>query len=147
MVSNPESDPGFTFVDRRRRGDDAPPNRETPLPEPAPAPARPAALTAEPPGPAAGQPRADLASLCVMLYSDALANLGQVPDPDTGQPHIDLEQARFLVDLLAMLRDKTAGNRTPEESSLIEEVLAALQMGFVRAARPGPPATPRPSGR
>ena len=89
----------------------------------------------------AGAPRADLTSLLVMLYSDAMANLGQAPDPVTQRPHVDLEQARFAIDLLAMLQDKTRGNRTPDESGVLEEMLANLRMGYVRLsqARPGGP--------
>jgi hypothetical protein len=70
-----------------------------------------------------------------MLYSDASVNLGQIPDPSTGQPHRDLEQARFAIDLLGVLRQKTEGNRTPEESAILEEILAALQMAYVQASR------------
>jgi hypothetical protein len=70
-----------------------------------------------------------------MLYSEALMHLGQVPDPMTGQPHQDLEQAQFTIDLLGMLREKTEGNRTPQESAVLEEILANLRMAFVRASR------------
>jgi Domain of unknown function (DUF1844) len=70
-----------------------------------------------------------------MLYGDAMANLGQAPDPATGRPHIDLEQARFTIDLLAVLQDKTRGNRTPDESAVLEEMLSTLRMGFVRLSQ------------
>lgn len=129
-MPEPESDPGFTVVDRRRRADEPVPPRESP-PPPSAQPAPPGELV-ESPG---GHPRADLASLCVMMYSDALVHLGQVPDPVTGQPQVDLEQARFAVDLLAMIKEKTEGNRTAEESMLLDEILTTLRMGFVRASR------------
>jgi len=70
-----------------------------------------------------------------MMYSDALVHLGQVPDPMSGQPHVDLEQAQFTIDLLTMLKEKTEGNRTPEESAVLEEILATLRMAFVRTRR------------
>ena len=70
-----------------------------------------------------------------MLYGDAMANLGQAPDPATGRPHVDLEQARFAIDLLAVLQDKTRGNRTPDESAVLEEMLSTLRMGFVRLSQ------------
>jgi hypothetical protein len=139
-VPEREPDPGFSVVDRRRRGEDdeAPPSR--PAATPVLEPARPAAPPPQPtvggPGPAAGgppgAPKADLTSLLVMLYGDAMANLGQAPDPMSGRPHVDLEQARFAIDLLAMLQDKTRGNRTPDESAVLEEMLTALRMGYVR---------------
>jgi hypothetical protein len=143
-VSSQGPDPGFTVVDRRRRGDDEPPPSPaeappaTPAqPEPRPrAEARPAAAARpEPAAPPHGGPRADFASLCVMLYSEALVHLGQVPDPVTGQPHSDLEQAQFTIDLLAMLERKTEGNRTPEETAVLGEALATLRMAYVRASR------------
>lgn len=138
-----EPDPGFSVVDRRRRGEE-----ESPTDRPSPTPATPVSPrpTASPPlrteapraQPTAGPrsaPQADFGSFCVMLYSEALMHLGQVPDPMTGQPHQDLEQAQFTIELLAMLQAKTEGNRTPEESAVLDEILAALRMAFVRASR------------
>ena len=94
-------------------------------------------------------PKADLTSLLVMVYGDAMANMGQAPDPVSGRPHVDLEQARFAIDLLAMLQEKTHGNRTPDESAVLEEMLAALRMGFVRLSqgRPGWPGALAPAPR
>jgi len=142
-VSEPEPDPGFTFVDRRRRGEDepapapAPPARPQAAPRPSPAPPSPPPSPGEPMVVPQGPARADFASFCVMLYSEALVHLGQVPDPTTGQPHRDLEQAQFTIDLLAMLQEKTRGNRTPEESAVLEEILSTLRMAYVRLSHPG----------
>src|SRR4029453_17250729 len=61
----------------------------------------------------------DLESLFVMYASSALISLGEAADPSTGQRHVDLDQARDAIDMLALLRDKTAGNRTEEESRLL----------------------------
>ena len=52
---------------------------------------------------------------------------------------MDLEQAREAIDVLVLLRDKTSGNRTEQESRLLEEIVYDLQMRFVRAAEAGPP--------
>ena len=82
-----------------------------------------------------GATRADLTSLCAMLYSEALIHLGQVPDPGTGEPAVDLDQARFSIDLLAMLSEKTRGNRTADESAILEEALAALRLAYVHLTR------------
>jgi len=142
-VPEREPDPGFNVVDRRRRGDDetparpaAPPVSEPPRPPSSPPSPSPIAPPSGPgPGNPQGAPKADLTSLLVMLYGDAMANMGQAPDPVSGRPHVDLEQARFAIDLLAMLQDRTRGNRTPDESAVLEEMLAALRMGFVRLSQ------------
>lgn len=144
MTQEP-SEPGFTVIDRRRRGtEDVEPRRESPpaarveAPRPGPAPGG----RAEPRGAAtrleelAGQPlQADLSALCLMLYSEALVHLGQVADPVTGDVQPDLGRARFTIDLLGVLQAKTEGRRTPEESALLQEMLSALRMEFVRASR------------
>ena len=84
-------------------------------------------------GPGPGAP--DLQGIFVMFASSALINLGEAADPATGGKHVDLDQAREAVDVLLLLRDKTHGNRTEEESRLLEEILYDLQMRFVRAAQ------------
>jgi hypothetical protein len=69
-----------------------------------------------------------------MFATSALINLGEAADPQTGERHVDLAQARDAVDMLLLLRDKTAGNRSEDESRLLEEILYDLQMRFVRVA-------------
>ena len=127
----------FRVTDRRRRDDaaseaPAPPAQADPSlsvqPPPAPSPGSP-----PPTGEAAGTP--DLQGLFIMLASSALMNLGEAADPATGERVVDLEQARDAVDLLLMLRTKTEGNRTPQESHLLEEILYDLQVRFVRATK------------
>ncbi len=81
-----------------------------------------------------------LDALFMMFASSALASLGA--SPEAGEPTVDLDQARAAIDILIMLREKTAGNRTEHESRFLEEVLYDLQIRFVNASRatgaPGP---------
>ena len=130
----------FRVTDRRRRDDDAP---EAPAPpgQPDPGPPiqpPPAPSPGSPPSPDAPAGGPDLQGLFVMLASSALVNLGEAADPATGERIMDPEQARDAVDLLVMLRTKTEGNRTPQESHLLEEILYDLQVRFVRAAKGAP---------
>jgi hypothetical protein len=127
----------FRVTDRRRRDEDAP---EAPAPPiqpdsdpPTQGPPVPSPGSLPPPDAPAGGP--DLQGLFIMLASSALVNLGEAADPATGERVMDLEQARDAVDLLVMLRTKTEGNRTPQESHLLEEILYDLQVRFVRAAK------------
>jgi hypothetical protein len=137
----------FKVRDRRRRDDadddtpaSAPP--EPPRAEPAGAnePVAPPSR-AEGPSPRLVGPSAppqegpDLRGLFIMLASSALVNLGEAADPTTGERVLDLEQAKEAIDLLALLRIKTNGNRTEQESHLLEEMLYDLQLRFVNAAR------------
>ncbi len=130
----------FRVTDRRRRDDDAP---EAPAPSAQPDPAppiqgSPAPSPGSPPPPDAPAGGPDLQGLFIMLASSALVNLGEAADPATGERIVDLEQARDAVDLLVILRTKTEGNRTAQESHLLEEILYDLQVRFVRAAKGAP---------
>jgi hypothetical protein len=76
-------------------------------------------------------PPASLAVLITSLALQAMMSLGLVADPTSGPPQPDLDQARHLIDMLQMLEDKTAGNRTPDESRLLEGTLHDLRMAYV----------------
>ena len=81
----------------------------------------------------------DLQNLFLMFASSALISLGEAADPSTGERRVDLDHARDSIDMLALLRDKTSGNRTDQESRLLEQIMYDLQMRFVRAAEAGRP--------
>jgi hypothetical protein len=76
-----------------------------------------------------------LSSLFMLFANSALIGLGAVAEPGSGERGPDLEQARSAIDILLMLREKTHGNRTEQESRLLEEIVYDLQMRFVRTAR------------
>jgi hypothetical protein len=113
----------FKVTDRRRRGDD----------EPAPAPAP---RSAPPPAPA--DPERNLVGLFMMLGGSALMALGEA-DPTTGQRgQPDLPMAADVIDVLALLREKTEGHRSAEETQVLEDLLYDLQVRYVNATkRPG----------
>ena len=79
-------------------------------------------------------PPASLELLLTMLATEALVALGQVPHPLTGKPHVQRNQAKYLIDLLDVLRSKTQGNLTPGEQQLIESLLHQLRLAFVETA-------------
>src|SRR5204863_6733496 len=70
------------------------------------------------PGPG-GEPERSLVGLFMMLASSAVVSLGDAPDPLTGQRRRDLENAADAIDLLALLREKTEGHRSPEETQVL----------------------------
>jgi hypothetical protein len=129
-------DETFKVTDRRRRDetDESPTAPSPPEPAAPTPPAAPAGFASQGPAPAP-QGGPDLQGLFIMLASSALVNLGEAADPETGERVLDLEQAKEAIDLLSLLRVKTEGNRTDQESHLLEEMLYDLQLRFVRAAK------------
>lgn len=69
------------------------------------------------------------------LATNAAASLGAMPHPATGKRSLDLESAKYWLDVLGMLRDKTKGNLHPQEARLIEGLLADLRMQYVHLVR------------
>jgi hypothetical protein len=124
--------------------DPAPPPAPAAAQPPAPAPASPPppaaeAQAAEPPPPdepAAGEPRTAFALIIQMLAMPAYAALGMVPDPASGRQRVDRAAAREMIDLVAVLEQKTRGNLSFEESNFLSRVLYDLRLAFVEVSRP-----------
>src|SRR5262245_62816052 len=73
----------------------------------------------------------------MMQAQNAALFLGQIPNPQTGTAEINLPVARMFIDQLAMIQEKTRGNLTTEESTVLRNALASLQMAFVEASQSG----------
>lgn len=71
--------------------------------------------------------------------------LGQMPGPDGKAMQPNLPVARIFIDQLDMIREKTRGNLTTEESDLLNKILSDLQMAFVEADKTADAAAPTPS--
>ncbi len=77
------------------------------------------------------------ATFVVGLSTQALVHLGEMPDPHSGQFAPDLPAAEQVIDIIAMLQDKTRGNLDGDEAQLLESILFELRMKYVERARPG----------
>jgi hypothetical protein len=70
-------------------------------------------------------------TLVLSMASSAVLSLGLEKNPHTGKIEKDLDVARFNIDMLALLKDKTKGNLTKEEQDFLDMVVSDLQMKFV----------------
>jgi len=84
-----------------------------------------------PPGPL---PQGNFAALVSMLTTQALFALGliQVKGQEDRQP--DLEMARYNIDLLETLQEKTKGNLTEAEEKVLKNTINEIRMGYVKVA-------------
>jgi len=69
------------------------------------------------------------------LATNAAAALGAVPHPATGKRTLDLETGKYWLDVLGMIKDKTAGNLHPQESRLLDGLLGDLRMQYVQLVK------------
>ena len=76
-------------------------------------------------------PPASFPLLVTTLATQALAAMGQIPDPEQKEPIVRLDVARHHIDTINILEEKTKGNLTPEETAMMSNVLHELRMLFV----------------
>jgi hypothetical protein len=73
---------------------------------------------------------ASFSSLVLTLSSSAWVGLGKIADPISGEMKTDLAGAKFAIDTLVMLREKTKGNLTKDEEKILHSVVAELQANY-----------------
>jgi Domain of unknown function (DUF1844) len=76
---------------------------------------------------------ASFTAYVLSLASTAAVHFGDLENPVTGSREMNLQTAGHLIDVLAMLEEKTRGNLSLEERQLLEQVLYELRMRFVEA--------------
>ncbi len=82
--------------------------------------------------PVSGQmPPASFDMLITTMATEAMVSLGQMPHPGTGQASANLDHARYFIDTLQVLKDKTAGNLTPDEAAALDGLVHQLQLAYV----------------
>lgn len=109
-----------------------------PAPEPAPGESRIATPAAHAPAeqpPVAGQEAGPIEARFDVFVSglsmEALIALGDLPHPTTKKRGTQLPQAKYLIDLLGILEEKTRGNLSAEESQLLQDLLYQLRMRYL----------------
>ena len=91
-----------------------------------------------------GESGLSFAAFVLSLAHTTAVHLGDIPDPVSGQPsEPNLAGAFQMIEILALLEQKTRGNLTAEERQLLEQLLYELRMRFVEVQRSGP-AQPEP---
>jgi hypothetical protein len=128
-----ERDKSFTVSDRRHftaegcpRSDEAGepvsvPHGEEPPPGGAPPPAGPA----------------DFSGFLLTLAAQAGMLLAQKPAEGAESGRGALEEARSVISILEMLKDKTEGRRSEPEDALLDHLLFQLRLAYVEKARTG----------
>ena len=81
------------------------------------------------------EPQLDFFNYIASLSFQAMIFLGEMPNPITNQMDKNLKQAKFLIDTLSLLKEKTIGNLSKEEAELINGSIYELQMRYVQAIK------------
>jgi len=81
--------------------------------------------------PSQGMPRASFLMLVAGISTQVMMNLGEVGNPVTGELSRNLEHAKYNIDLLEVLKEKTEGNLTAEETRAIDMALYETRLRYV----------------
>ena len=76
-------------------------------------------------------PPADVLGIVQILATQALLYMGAFPDPQTGRAMVAMDLAKFHVDLLGVLEEKTKGNLTEQEQEVVSQTAHELRLQFV----------------
>ena len=84
------------------------------------------------------QPQLSFTAFVLSLASTAAIHFGDLPDPISGETsQLNLEGATQMIEILALLEQKTRGNLTAEEREVLGQVLYELRLRFVEATGGG----------
>jgi hypothetical protein len=83
----------------------------------------------------AQNPGTPFADFVEPLIAQAYVSLGMLRDPYGQKPKIDVAAARQMIEMVTMLRDKTAGNLTPDEDDFLATHLGELKLAFVQRTK------------
>lgn len=123
---------GFVIRDRRASG-----GTEAPPVTPSTAPSSTSVGTPQPESSqSVPSPPVTFSSFVISLGSSSLMLMGEQLDPQQPSMPVNLPQAKEIIDLLSVLEDKTKGNLTSDEQTVLRDMLYALRMKYVTLASP-----------
>jgi hypothetical protein len=132
-----EQEQGFVVRDRRASGgSDAPPVSAPDTKEDARSQLAQTAPSEAPLSQEAPSLPVTFSSFVISLGSSSLMLMGEQLDPRQEALPVNLPQAKEIIDLLSVLEEKTKGNLTPEEQTVLRDMLYALRMKYVTVASP-----------
>lgn len=80
-------------------------------------------------------PEINFSTFVISLSTQALMQLGEIANAVSGEVEVDAPAAKQMIDLLAMLKEKTAGNLSANEDRLMQDILFDLRMKYVEAVK------------
>ncbi|MBN1224113.1 MAG: DUF1844 domain-containing protein [Candidatus Aminicenantes bacterium] len=80
-------------------------------------------------------PPLDFSSLVLPFFTQALLQLAQLEEKESGNTQDKLELVKRLIDLLDLLKSRTSGNLKHEEEIFLNQALHQLRMAYMEKAK------------
>jgi len=91
-------------------------------------------------------PAPDFVHFVSGIAAQTLMQMGEIENPFAGEKRVDLQSARYSIEVIAMIEEKTKGNLTPDEERYLKAALHDLRMRYVEAASGKSEAPPADAG-
>ena len=130
MADNQES--GFVIRDKRGQSKEEPEPFESTVSSAATAPSQSPSKSSH------EDPPLSFSTFILSLGTSALMLMGEQLSPENPALPVNLPQAKEIIDILRILEEKTKGNLTEEEGSVLHDMLYTLQMKYVELASGSP---------
>ncbi len=124
-----EEERGFVVRDKRGRSESESSSSsaaKASTPKPSPAESISSTDSSHPP-----HPPVSFSSFVFSLGTSSLMLMGETLDPQQPAPPVNLPQAKEIIDILSMMEEKTKGNLSSDEASVISDMLYTLRMKYV----------------
>ena len=82
-----------------------------------------------------GSIKMDFSNFILSLNASALIHLGDIPDPQSRERHVNLSAAKHTIEILEIIKDKTIGNLDEDEEKLLDDVLFNLRMKYIKDSK------------
>ena len=80
-------------------------------------------------------PEASFSLFISSLVTQALISLGEVKNPFSEKSEKNLDQAKFTIDTLDIIKEKTKGNLAEDEAKLLDTALYDLRMRYIEKSK------------
>jgi len=129
-----EKNKGFTIKDRRAfaEGNQEIEDKKEPSSEQVKDRAQKESAPEDKQEPEINLPEINFATFIISLNASALVHLGVIEDPASGKKVKSLAIGKQTIDILSMLDEKTSGNLTKEEESMLKSILYDLRITYVK---------------
>jgi hypothetical protein len=86
------------------------------------------------PGPS-GELTMDFSAFILSLNASSLIHMGEIPDPESRSRSVNIPAARHTIEILEIIKDKTAGNLDTDEDKLLDDILYTLRLKFLQHSK------------
>ena len=79
-----------------------------------------------------GELTMDFSAFILSLNASSLIHLGEIPDPQSRQRSVNIPAAKHTIEILEIIKEKTAGNLDEDEDKLLQDILYNLRLKYVQ---------------